>query len=90
MNAIKNDWDKIKETVRKENNITALAYYTWIASIKLCRIEDNVIYILLSTDQEYVRDYIASKYKGYIRTTVTEMYNHPYDIEFVLESEVRK
>ena len=35
-------------------------------------------------------DYISSKYASFFRVTITEMFNHGYDVKFVMEKDVKE
>ncbi len=85
---INEKWDLIKNTVRKEYEITDISYNTWIKSLKFHSIEDNTVIILIPSDQSHMINYISSKYKDYFRVTISEMFFHDYDVDFKLEKDV--
>ena len=87
MDSIKEKWDEIKETVRKEYELTDVSYDTWIKPLRFYDVKDNVVIILIPSDQSHALNYISSKYKNFFKVIVSEMMNHTYDISFVLEKE---
>ena len=87
MDSIKKKWDEIKETVRKEYELTDVSYDTWIKPLSFYDVEDNVVIIMIPSDQAHALNYISSKYKNFFKVIVSEMMNHTYDISFVLEKE---
>ena len=87
MDSIKKKWDEIKETVRKEYELTDVSYDTWINPLSFYDVEDNVVIIMIPSDQAHALNYISSKYKNFFKVIVSEMMNHTYDISFILEKE---
>ncbi len=83
----KKKWDEIKETVRKEYELTDVSYDTWIKPLSFYDVEDNVVIIMIPSDQAHALNYISSKYKNFFKVIVSEMMNHTYDISFILEKE---
>ena len=89
MNEIKNNWMEIKETVRKEYNLTSISYSTWIEPLKILNVINDVVTIVIPSDQTHILNYISGKYKSFFQVTISEMFNHMYDVNFVLESDIK-
>lgn len=87
MDSIKDNWDLIKETLRTEYDLSEIAYSTWVAPLKFYNMENNIVTILIPSDQSHFLNYISNKYKSYFQVTISEMMNHTYDITFILEKE---
>lgn len=87
MDSIKKQWDEIKETIRKEYELTDVSYDTWIKPLSFYDVKDNVVIIMIPSDQAHALNYISSKYKNFFKVIISEMMNHTYDITFVLEKE---
>ncbi|MBQ6993564.1 MAG: chromosomal replication initiator protein DnaA [Lachnospiraceae bacterium] len=87
MNEIKDKWDEIKEIVRREYDLTEISYNTWIAPLKLHTVENNIVTILIPSEQAHALNYISNKYKSYFQVTISELMNHTYDISFLLEKD---
>ncbi len=87
MDSIKKKWDEIKETVRKEYELTDVSYDTWIKPLNFYDVKDNVVIIMIPSDQAHALNYISSKYKNFFKVIVSEMMDHTYDISFVLEKD---
>ena len=49
--------------------------------------KDDVVTIMIPSDQAHALKYISSKYKSYFQVTISEMMNHTYDISFILEKD---
>ena len=88
MDSIKNKWDLIKETLREEYELTDISYNTLIVPLNFYQVKDNVVMIIIPSDQAHALNYISSKYKSFFQVTISEMMNHTYDIAFILEKDV--
>lgn len=87
MDSIKEKWDKIKETIRNEYELTDVSYDTWIKPLSFYDVKENVVIIMIPSDQAHALNYISSKYKNFFKVIISEMMDHTYDISFVLEKE---
>ena len=87
MDSIKENWNLIKQTLRKEYELSDISYSTWIEPLNFYQVKDNVVTILIPSDQAHALNYISSKYKSFFQVTIAEMMNHTYDISFILEKD---
>lgn len=87
VNIIKEQWDVIKDTLRREYDLSDISYNTWLSPLKLHNIENDIVTILIPSDQAHALNYISNKYKSYFQVTITEMFDHNYDISFILEKD---
>ena len=87
MDFIKQSWELIKETVKKEYSLSEISYSTWVAPLKFYEVKDDVVVILIPSDQAHALNYINNKYKSYFQVTISEMMDHTYDISFILEKD---
>lgn len=46
------------------------------------------MYIIIPSDQAQALSYITSKYKSFFQVTISEMYDHIYEVDFILESDI--
>ena len=88
INVIKEKWELIKDTLRREYDLSDISYNTWVSPLKLHNIENDVVTILIPSDQAHALNYISNKYKSYFQVTITEMFEHDYDISFILEKDI--
>ena len=88
MEAIKENWITIKEAIRKEYNITDISFRTWIEPLEIYNIENDVVTIIIPSDQLQTLKYISTKYKNFFQITIAEMFDHEFDINFVLKKDV--
>ena len=89
MDEIKENWLTVKETIRREYNISDISYQTWVAPLEFYNIVDDVVSIIIPSDQAHALNYISSKYKDFFKVTLTEMFDHEYDVKFILEKNAR-
>lgn len=90
MDYIIQHWESIKDTIKKEYNLSEISYNTWIVPLKVYKVENNMVTIMIPSDQSHALNYINSKYKSYFQVTITEMMDENYDISFVLETDIEK
>ena len=87
MEYIKENWNLIKETLRTEYDLSDISYNTWVKPLDFHSMKDDVVTIMIPSDQAHALKYISSKYKSYFQVTISEMLDHTYDIAFILESD---
>ena len=87
MDSIKDNWDLIKETLREEYELTDISYNTWVKPLNFHSEKDDIVTIMIPSDQAHALKYISSKYKSYFQVTISEMMDHTYDIAFILEKD---
>ncbi len=87
MDIIKEQWNEILETMRREYNINDISFNTWIAPLEEYCLIDNMVYILIPNDNASAFTYISKKYKTFFQVTISEMFNTNYDITFILEKD---
>lgn len=88
MDIIKENWEEVKETVRREYNLTNISFSTWIDPLEVYCVMDNIVYILIPNDNANSFSYISSKYKTFFKVTISEMFNNTYDVTFILEKDI--
>ena len=88
MELLKERWEEIKETMRREYNFTDISFSTWIAPLALHNVIDNVVYIIIPNDKANASSYIISKYKTFFQVTISEVMNQNYDVNFIIEKDV--
>ena len=90
MEIIREKWEDIKETVQREYNLSSISYNTWIKPLELHKIENDTISILIPSETGHALNYISNKYKSFFQVTISEMFNHTFDIEFILTSDIKE
>lgn len=83
MEDIKENWDIIKETMKREYNISDISYQTWIAPLEYYNMVDDEVIIIIPNDLAPALNYISSKYKSFFQVTISEIFNHNYNVKFI-------
>ena len=87
MDFIKENWELIKDTLKKEYSLSEISYSTWVAPLKFYEVKDDVVVILIPSDQAHALNYIYNKYKSYFQVEISEMMDHTFKISFILEKD---
>lgn len=88
MELIKEKWDEIKETLRREFDVLDVSYNTWIRPLKFFEVENNTVIIMVNSDQSQTLDYIVKKFKLQFKTAIGIVTKKEYEVKFILENEV--
>lgn len=88
MESIKERWEEIKETVKREYNLTDISYTTWIKPLNFYNVKDHTVNIIIPNDKAGASSYIVSKYKNFFQVAVSEMFNDNYEISFIMEKDL--
>ena len=86
MHEIQSNWELIKETIKREYELSNVAYTTWIKNLKFHSVEGNTVVIAIPSNQSHILDYIIKKYKDFFQVTICELMNDTYDVKFILEN----
>lgn len=87
MDEIKENWLAIKDTIRREYTLSDISYKTWVEPLEFYNVVNDVVNIVIPTTQAHMMNYISSRYKSFFQITITEMFDHNYDVNFILEKD---
>ncbi len=92
MNYFEENWDHIKENVRNEYDLSDISYNTWVKPLNFHNVdeEEQIVTIVIPSDQAHALKYITSKYSIYFQVTIAELVGITYDISFILEKDKNK
>lgn len=87
---IESKWDEILQYMITEYSITEVSYNTWLKPLKVYDVTDNVITILINDERigPPSLNVIRNKYEILLKVSIEEILNTPYDINFVLASQL--
>ncbi|SKC09047.1 chromosomal replication initiator protein DnaA [Lachnospiraceae bacterium] len=88
--ALLEKWTEIKEQIKIDNDVTDLAYDTWIKPMKIHSVDNGIVRILVPPEQETGINYISNKYKLPLSFTISEVMQTKYDVEFITEADAAK
>lgn len=86
---IKEKWNYILETMKKEYDISDVSFKTWILPLKVYSYENNTVKILVS-EQPMGLDYIKKRYLTPLQVTMIEVIGEDLTVEFILPNDTRK
>ena len=89
MEIIIEKWDEILETVKKEHELSDVSFKTWLKPLKIHKIEDLVVTILVPSQQVGL-NYISKKYALPLKVAISELTGADYDIHFVLPEDIQE
>ena len=87
MEIIRQQWDKIKEIIHTEYEITDIAYKIWVSPLQFKKCENHVVTILIPNGKQEMLDYIKINYTKCFQEIISEMLQEDFTIEFTLEEE---
>lgn len=90
MEEIRERWEEIKETIKMEYELSDISYSTWVKPLNFYNVENDVVIILIPSDQAPSLSYISRKYGNFFQVSISEMFNHEYSVSFILEKDVNK
>ncbi|CUH91576.1 chromosomal replication initiator protein DnaA [Herbinix luporum] len=89
-NIIEEKWDEILQYLISEYGITDVSYNTWLKPLKVYDVKDHVITILINDERigPPSLNVIRNKYELLLKVSIEEIMNDPYEIKFVLASQM--
>ena len=85
---IKTGWESIKNNIREESGITDISYKTWIDPLKFYKLEENIVYILIPSDNTIALSYIVNHYENFFKVTISELIGMALNISFLLNKDI--
>ncbi len=86
MSEIKDRWEEIKETIKKEYDLSQVAYDTWIEPLEYYDEKDDVVNIIIPSNNSFSVTYINKRFKDYFKVTISEIIGKEINVNFVLNS----
>ena len=90
MDDIKGSWTAIKEKIKREYELTDISYKTWVEPLEYLNVVNDVVSIVIPAEQSHMINYISSRYTSFFQVTITEMFEHDYNVKFILKTEAEK
>ena len=89
MEISKATWNEILQSVKKEFDVTDVAFRTWLQPLEVHGVRDNTVIILVPTGQMGI-DYISKKYVFPLKVAIAEITGTEYEIGFILPEEAKE
>jgi chromosomal replication initiator protein len=89
-NLIDSKWDDILKYLISEYGITDVSYTTWLKPLKVYDVADHVITILINDERigPPSINIIRNKYELLLKVSIEEIMGEPYEIKFILQSQI--
>ena len=81
MEAIEQKWEEILLTLKREFDLSDLAFKSWIAPLKIDHIENNTLYI--PCEEQITASYIAKKYSKPLSVVIEEITGKDKEGEYI-------
>ncbi len=89
-NYLKDNWEKIKNDIRNEYEIADVSYVTWIKPLTFFDYSNDLLTIVIPSDQSQAINYISKKYTSYFVVFISESIEHNISVSFILEKDCEK
>lgn len=90
-NLIQSKWDHILKYLRSEYGVTDVSYDTWLKPLKVYDVTDDHVITILINDERIGPpsiNVIRNKYELLLKVAIEEIMNEPYEIRFILQSQI--
>ena len=85
MDKVIEKWDEILQIVKVEYDVADVAFNTWLKPLKVYEVRDNVVTILVPSEQMVLINIITKKYKLPLQVTICEVAGlESCEIKFIL------
>ena len=91
MSTVIEKWDEILQIVKVEYDVANVAFNTWLKPLKVYEVRDNVVTILVPSEQSVLLDIVNKKYRLPLQVTICEVTGmESCEIQFILPENVPK
>ncbi len=88
---LQNNWQEMLLSIKDENNLTNVAYSTWLAPLEAHAVEDDILFILYSKDTDQMTiDHIKRKFENFLIVAIAEITGKEYRLQFLLPKDAKK
>ena len=86
--SVTKNWNLIKETIKKEYELSNISFSTWVEPLSLYKVQDNNVLIIIPAEKAHAINYISNKYTTFFQVTITEMMDQDCIVTFILEKDI--
>ena len=80
------DWNKIKEIVRKEYEISDISYNVWLNKLDIAGVEGDTVSLLIPNNNEKMISYYNKKFLDFFQIVISEEMNEQCRVVFTTKS----
>ena len=88
METIQEKWDQILEYLQTEYGLSSISISTWIQQLKIHKVEDYIVYMIIPQAYESMQDYFETKLKHPLMGAISEKLGTAYEVRFILENNI--
>ena len=90
MNIVTENWDEILQTLKKEYQISEVPFNTWLKPLKVYKVEDNLVSIIVPSELAGLGlSYISNRYKLPLQVTISVVTGmDECEVAFIPENEI--
>ncbi len=89
MELLEKKWQEILYKVKEEHELTDISFDTWLKPLTLYAVQDECVYILVSSQQMGL-SYVTKKYYYPLKVAIAETTGIHYDVKFILPEQAKK
>jgi chromosomal replication initiator protein len=90
INIIRENWDEILEIMKKEHDISPVAFNTWVKPLTVYSVNGHTITVLINDGLAQMSSYIKKKFEQPLKVTISEYFNEVYDVNLTTSEELDK
>ena len=91
MDKVIEKWDEILQILKVEYDVANVAFNTWLKPLKVYDVKDNVVTILVPSEQSVLLDIVNKKYRLPLQVTICEVTGmDSCEINFILPENIPK
>ncbi len=89
LETLKENWDLIKEKLKKDYDISSVAFDTWIEPLEVYRVyEDQVLILVTNWNKRFMVEYLTKRYSDFIQITIEEVTGFRCKVAFILPEDL--
>lgn len=88
MDLVRENWDVICNSLKKEYDLLDTAFNTWVKPLEYSYTKNNTVFIAIQNDQDMHFEYIKKKYTDLFKIIINEVTGLSYEVEFIRKSEI--
>ena len=88
MDFIIEKWNDILDYIRKEHELSAVSFETWLLPLRIHSVDNHIVKIVVPIEQAIT--YITSKFQTPIFVAIAEFTGEKSEVEFISEKEAKE
>ena len=86
---LRQNWELIRDRLKKNYDISSVAYDTWIKPLKLYSVEGNAVTVLVTNfNKRFMTDYLTMHYAEPFREAIQDILHFSCTIHFILPNDL--